>query len=485
MDKTPLLGNEEKIESDSKATLEELFLLEKQRVRKNTAMRKLLLVSIICILFMSIELAGGLYAHSLAILTDAAHLLSDLLGYVISIFSVWLSARPASGIMTFGFQRAEVIGAMASVILIWGLTIWLISEACMRIIDPVEVDGFVMLITSIFGLLCNLVMMKVLHGSGSHHGHSHGHACGGHGAPHDGHDAHEGKHKQEKHPTPPPPPHYVSPHLVEKHRHTHTQEDEVIHRLDEESSSHEAVGEELGTLKPREFLTPLNRIRIHDQHPTPLKFSPELESNKKESLKSSMELIRFRRYSHSHYITSPKIPSLMLHQSMNQSEEHSQEKEEKEHINVRAAFIHILGDILQSIGVIIAALIIYFYPRLTYADPICTLLFSLIVVCTTVNIVKDCIRVLMEGTPEEVNMTTLLSDIEDLDCVNSVHDLHVWSLSVGKRAMSVHLVSRDPAAALREATRICHSSKYKIPHTTIQILNPAQGDSCCKNDMHH
>lgn len=69
-------------------------------------------------------------------------------------------------------------------------------------------------------------------------------------------------------------------------------------------------------------------------------------------------------------------------------------------MNVRAAYIHIIGDLIQSIGVIIAASVIYFYPQYSWIDPICTFLFSIIVLVTTIGIVRDCIRIIMEAAPE-------------------------------------------------------------------------------------
>jgi zinc transporter 2 len=81
-------------------------------------------------------------------------------------------------------------------------------------------------------------------------------------------------------------------------------------------------------------------------------------------------------------------------------------------VNIRAALIHVIGDIVQSIGVIIAALIIYFIPEWSIADPICTFIFSVIVIFTTVPIVKDCIAVLMEGTPPSVDTQKLFDDLK-------------------------------------------------------------------------
>jgi zinc transporter 2 len=164
---------------------------EDHEVKSKAALKKLILVSIICVIFMGVEVVGGYIAQSLAIMTDAAHLLSDFSGFLISMFSIWIARKPASDSMSYGYHRSEIIGALGSVILIWGLTIWLVYEATLRIYDPKPVNGLIMLIISGVGLLCNIVMAGVLH---SGHGHSHGgHSHGGHDHGHDhghshGHD---------------------------------------------------------------------------------------------------------------------------------------------------------------------------------------------------------------------------------------------------------------------------------------------------------
>ena len=75
---------------------------------------------------------GGILANSLAVLSDAAHMASDLAGFIVSIIAILLARRSATARLTFGFQRAEVIGAVASVLLIWGLTGYLLAEAVNR-----------------------------------------------------------------------------------------------------------------------------------------------------------------------------------------------------------------------------------------------------------------------------------------------------------------------------------------------------------------
>ena len=163
-------------------------------------MKKLIIVSSLCITFMVIEVVGGLLANSMAIMTDAAHLLSDFSGFLISIFSIWIGTRPASKNMSYGYHRAEIIGALGSVVFIWGLTIWLLWEALMRFIYPTEVKGLVMMITAGIGLVFNLIMGKLLHSHG-HEGHSHGHSHDhGHDHGHHGHKHKEvHKHKEKEH----------------------------------------------------------------------------------------------------------------------------------------------------------------------------------------------------------------------------------------------------------------------------------------------
>ncbi|ETO28067.1 hypothetical protein RFI_09068 [Reticulomyxa filosa] len=159
-------------------------------------------------------------------------------------------------------------------------------------------------------------------------------------------------------------------------------------------------------------------------------------------------------------------------------------KGDQRNINVRSAFIHVLGDLVQSIGVVIAAALIWADHKLRLLDPICTLIFSIIVVFTTTTLVRDALDVLMENVPKHINLDKLTQTLKELPDVADVHDLHVWNLSVGKPALSVHLLAKSstydsdgkiiPACAdgiLRKAQKIC-SEEFHIQHSTIQIEYP-------------
>ena len=139
----------------------------------------------------------------------------------------------------------------------------------------------------------------------------------------------------------------------------------------------------------------------------------------------------------------------------------------------------------MSVGVITAAIIMNFKPTWTIADPICTYLFSVIICCTSIPVFKDCMKVIMEGTPDDVDMEELETELSNLPGVEEVHDLHVWSISSGKVSLSCHLVSTQPLKSLNAATDLCRR-KYKIYHTTIQTEGHTENPHffTCENDLH-
>ena len=175
------------------------------------------------------------------------------------------------------------------------------------------------------------------------------------------------------------------------------------------------------------------------------------------------------------------------HSHSQHSHSHSQSQS---NINIDAAFLHVLGDMLMSVGVIIAATIIYFFPNLWMADPLCTYLFSIIVFITTVPIIKNIIEVMMEGTPKHIDVEQLRNDIYNecgQDVVN-VHDLHVWAISMGKVSMTVHVQSIKPLKTLAQVTDLCRR-KYSLYHTTIQVEGVDDKERNphafrCENDIH-
>lgn len=109
-------------------------------------------------------------------------------------------------------------------------------------------------------------------------------------------------------------------------------------------------------------------------------------------------------------------------------------------LNIRAAMIHVIGDFVQSIGVLISAIVIKIYPNAKLIDPACTFVFSVIVFFTTIRIMRESLAVLMDATPMTINMGKLKKDLRCIDGVRSLHHLNVFGVSVDWNVMSVHVV---------------------------------------------
>ncbi|XP_068015183.1 proton-coupled zinc antiporter SLC30A2 [Melanerpes formicivorus] len=288
--------------------------------RQQRARRKLYLAAGICLVFMVGEVVGGYLAHSLAILTDAAHLLTDFASIMISLFALWVSSRPPTKTMNFGWHRAEILGALLSVASIWVVTSVLVYLAAQRLVSgDYDIEGSVMLITSACAVAANIVMGLALHQTG--HGHSHG-----------------------------------------------------------------AGGEEPNA-------------------------------------------------------------------------------------SVRAAFVHVVGDLLQSVGVLVASYIIFFKPEYKFMDPICTFLFSALVLGTTLTILRDIILVLMEGTPKGMDFNAVRDTLLAVAGVEAVHSLHIWALTAAQPLLSVHIAinaDADAQEVLEEASARLRGT-FRFHTTTIQV----------------
>merc|ERR550539_1145365 len=169
---------------------------------------------------------------------------------------------------------------------------------------------------------------------------------------------------------------------------------------------------------------------------------------------------------------------IIINKDFNKITLYFQAKKEQ-HINIRAAFIHVLGDLLQSVGVLISSIIIKFKPNYMWADPACTILFSVIVFCTTLTIAKDTVHILIEGYPKSLDpYDKIYQSLLNIKHVSHVHGLKVWSLTVNHVELICHLgvlpledngcVLDVYNSVLENATNMLRK-KYDIEKCTIQI----------------
>lgn len=267
----------------------------------------------IAFIFMIIEVIGGWIASSLALLTDALHMFLDVGALMLSLVVVRIVRKPATPKMSYGYLRAEVIGAMASAISLWALCGVLVYEAIMRVMNPREVSGPTVTIIAIIGLVANILMIRMLH------------------------------------------------------------------------------------------------------------------------------------------------------------------KPQQQSLNIRAAYVHVIGDLLGSVAVILTGIVLWVW-QWNIFDPIITLLFTGAILFNSGKIIKQTFLILMEATPQQINPSEIKLDLQQIPGVSEVHDLHIWALSSQKNSLSVHLVTKEqPEIILKQAHTILQD-KYKIMHCTIQIEKPVDFD---------
>ncbi|KAL2328791.1 hypothetical protein Fmac_022218 [Flemingia macrophylla] len=305
---------------------------------------------------MVVELVGGLKAHSLAVISDAAHLLSDIAGFSISLFAVWASGWEATPHQSFGYNRLEVLGALMSVQLIWLISGFLIYEAVGRLVlQNASVNGKLMLAIATLGFVLNFIMVAWI-----------------------GHDHHDCQNSGHDH----------------SHQHCH--------------ADHDHGKEELSTITDEESVT---------------------------------------------LVSSSQRNTNILN------------------INLQGAYLHVMADMIQSVGVMIAGAIIWAHPKWFIVDLVCTLIFSVLSLSTTLPMLRNIYGILMERTPSELDISKLENGLRNIKGVQDVHDLHVWAITIGKYVLSCHIVAETGITSIDLIGTIKYycEQTFQIQHVTIQI----------------
>lgn len=139
-------------------------------------------------------------------------------------------------------------------------------------------------------------------------------------------------------------------------------------------------------------------------------------------------------------------------------------------LNMRGAWLHVMGDLLGSVTAIVAGLLILAFGWL-WADPICSVLISLIIIFGSWRLIMESVNVLLEGTPAHIDLSAVEETILRTDGVENVHDLHVWTISSGIEALSVHICHADSVAHSELLTRVRERlhQQFGIDHLTIQM----------------
>ncbi len=141
-------------------------------------------------------------------------------------------------------------------------------------------------------------------------------------------------------------------------------------------------------------------------------------------------------------------------------------------LNVRSAFLHVVGDALSSLGVIVAGVVILF-TGWTLADPVASIFIGLIILSGAGRVVREAVHILVEGAPRGISTRAVAAAMREVPAVSDVHDLHVWTVSPGYVALSAHVVVDDrtllEAQRVQDGLRETLAQRFGIRHTTIQM----------------
>lgn len=269
--------------------------------------RPLIIAFCLTATYMIVEFIVGFTVNSLALISDAAHMGTDVLGLGMALAAITLAARPKTTQRTYGFYRLEVLAALANGILLFAVAGYVIFEAIQRFSEPPEVPGVPLLVTAVIGLIINLISFRLLT-AGS-----------------------------------------------------------------------------------------------------------------------------------------------------------------KESINLKGAYLEVLGDLLGSVGVIVAAIILV-TTGWVYADPIIGVGIGLFILPRTWSLTRQAIRILMESAPQGVDMEAVERDVLAVPGVIALHDLHVWTITSGMDSASGHIVIDREADYPRVLAAVLEvlEHQHHIAHVTIQ-----------------
>jgi cobalt-zinc-cadmium efflux system protein len=141
-------------------------------------------------------------------------------------------------------------------------------------------------------------------------------------------------------------------------------------------------------------------------------------------------------------------------------------------LNLRSAFLHLMGDVLSTLGAVAAGIAIRL-TGLNWLDPLVGIFIGLLILWNAIAIVRESVNILMESTPRDIDVDSLLGDIRSVTGVRGVHDLHIWSITRSLRTLSAHLLTDDipvsQGAVIQAAVSELLFHKYGIAHATLQL----------------
>eukprot|EP01124_Arcella_intermedia_P021126 TRINITY_DN2896_c1_g1_i2.p1 TRINITY_DN2896_c1_g1~~TRINITY_DN2896_c1_g1_i2.p1 ORF type:complete len:575 (-),score=125.92 TRINITY_DN2896_c1_g1_i2:54-1682(-) len=500
----------------------------KKKARKtNRKYAALVIVGVLTCVYSIGEVGFALYVDSMALLSDGVHNASDVISLIIAFWALYKSSNENKSVsMTYGWRRAEILGAVMNGCFLISLCVYIVLEAIPKIIkNPTPLDsswyfigisasGFV--INTIGTILFSLISggHGHVHAGGGDHGHSHGHKEKkdkheevGHGHSHgqkkkeSGHEeghghAHGQKKKEKDHEEGHGHAHgqkkkEKSDH-EEGHGHGHGEKKEKKEKKDHEEGHGHGHGEKKKEKKDHE------EGHGHGHGKKKEKYGHDEEKGhghghgkkKEKDSDTSDEQEKEEKGDQRHSnINSQGDVQVTWNEedgypSHDCSDEEEYEMKEPEDHNMRAVFLHYLGDALSSLLVLAAGLLSKYFPGqqwTLYLDPGCSLLIVLLILWTTIPLIYECSKILLQKAPSHINIPSLKEKLLNIPGVRGIHDLHVWELIDSLYIASAHVLVQDNIEAktiLNKMKTVMHKNGIHSSTLQVEFLENSKDNSC-------
>ena len=387
---------------------------------------KIIILLGIDIVFFFIEIISGYAVGSLALVADSFHMLNDIMSLVVALYAVRLVKKGGkSPQYSYGWQRAEILGALFNGVFLLALCFSIFMEALERLVAKPQVSNpSTVVIVGSLGLLSNIVGLLLFQGHAHPHGHSHGHD---HSHAHAGSDHH----------------HDIESGVV--HDHDHDQHDHKHEHDDRTTEFNKNVGDIVGhPARARAFV--MNQAHSLGYDNTASKsgdgesqqlLSPQYATNSYGAAGSSSHdhATGTRRLSQTDATTEEEVRRHRQSMALNGGHSHG-------NMNMKGVFLHVLGDAIGNVGVIFVGAFILFthYSWRHYADPVISFIIACIIFQSALPLVKSASFILLQGVPTTVSLGGVRDSVLRIEGVLSVHDLHVWQLNENKNVASLHIM---------------------------------------------
>lgn len=437
-----------------------LLLLRAHFPKKNMERTtRLYILLVLTLLFFFVELFVGYYAGSIALVADSFHMLSDVLSLIIALYAIKLAAsKKYEPRYSYGWQRAEVLGALVNGVFLLALCFTIYLEAIQRFFEPKEIERPVLiLVVGTAGLLVNVIGLFLFHEHGhGHGGHSHGHGGHGHG-------------KRKKNTSRKNSGASSSSSSCNGH-----------HNLISIPTASSAANNTVAASAPVNEHTPLRRPTRHSftgaRLPEEIAILPARTHS--QIIQAANDLQHQLSRQHYSSISENDHRHHHNHDGEHQHDHDHDHEHEDSHshdhgmMNMHGVFLHVLGDALGSVAVIASGLVIWLctsWENRFIVDPIISILITTLIVSLTIPLVKGSCLILLQGVPQYIDIEEVRRNVCKVNNVLSVHDLHVWQLSDTKMVASMHVMIPKEADAMRvqsEVQNVLHG--YGVHSTTVQ-----------------